>query len=108
MTTLDFIAAAAVARARLMERAVHDPGPWHIRIGDLEVEAAKVRTPSRVVFLATFTETPSGDTDVAWLYCQGEPVSSKEIGDVPGHVPFCIEWAIIGPGVTDSAPVVGG
>lgn len=82
-----------------MERAVHDPGPWHIEIGDVRVEAVKVRTPSRVLFLALFDEVPSGEADVAWLYCGGDPISSKEIGGVPGRTPFNVEWAIIGPQV---------
>lgn len=82
-----------------MERAVHDPGPWHVEIGDIKVAAFKVKTPTRVLFLASFEEVPVGETSVAWLYCKGDPISSKEIGGVPERAPFCVEWAIIGPSV---------
>jgi hypothetical protein len=101
MSTLDFVAAAAVARARLMERAVHDRGPWQVEVAGVKVDAVKVRTPTRVIFLAHFEQVPDGDTDVAWLYCQGDPISSKNVS-VPVSGPFCIEWAIIGPSVSET------
>lgn len=95
MSTLDFIAAHAVARARLLERAVHDPGPWQIEIAGVREDAVKVRTPHRVLFLANFYDL-APDADVAWLLCAGEMISSKDI-TLTGGGPHAIEWAIVGP-----------
>lgn len=97
MSTLDFVAAHAVARARLLERAVHDPGPWQIEINGVREDAVRVRTPHRVLFLANFYGIPDAETaDVAWLLCAGEMISSKDVR-LSGVAPYSIEWAIIGP-----------
>ena len=96
MSTLDFIAAHAVARARLLERAVHDRGPWQIEIGGVREEAVRVRTPQRVLFLANFYGLDEPHPDVAWLLCDGDIISSKDI-ELTGTGPYAIEWSIMGP-----------
>lgn len=94
MSTLDFVAAHAVARARLLERAVHDPGPWQIEIGGVREGACKVRTPTRVLFMAYFEELPDPETlEVAWLLCGGEMLSSKDV-QLSGDGPYAIEWSV--------------
>jgi hypothetical protein len=106
MSTLDYAAARAVARARLLERAVHDSGPWQIEIAGIREDAVKVRTPHRVLFLANFYSVPDPDATVAWLLCDGQFLSSKDIrlGD---SGPFSIEWSIIGPdSLEPSSPAV--
>lgn len=87
---LDFMAARAVARAKLLERAVHDPGPWEIRVGDETSQAVKVRTASRLIFLAHFSSLDKLE-DVAWLSCRGELLNSLDI-QAPAGGPFSIEW----------------
>jgi hypothetical protein len=96
--TLDFIAASAVARARLLERAVHDRGPWQIEAGDLTVDAVKVRTPHRVIFLGYFERPPAEPTEQLYLHCRGNPVSSMPVS-VPTAGNFCVEWVLAGPQV---------
>lgn len=75
---LDLLAAQRVTQARVFEQAVHDPGPWTIRIQDVEVGAVRVRCPTRVVFLAVFPPRSWGEqSQTAWLSCRGELKSSK-------------------------------
>lgn len=88
---LELAAARAVAQARLLERAVHDRGPWEIEVDGTRVPAVRVKTPSRVLFLAYFADTPTDD--VAWLYCGGEMLSSLQIG-VPESGSCTIEWSL--------------
>src|SRR5256885_636880 len=94
MSTLDFIAAQAVARAKLLERAVHDAGPWEIEINGLRVPALRMTTVSRVIFLADFPEVcwviPP---EAAFLYCRGDLIASREI-IAPAEGAHQIEWTI--------------
>lgn len=91
---LDFMAAQAVARAKLLERACHDPGPWSIEVQGIRVAAVKVRTPSRVIFLASFPaicwiEPP----EVAWLYCADELIGSQDIF-APAEGAHTVQWSL--------------
>lgn len=100
---LDFMAAQAVARAKLLERACHDPGPWSIEVQGVHVPAIKVRTPSRVVFLASFpdlcwVEPP----EVAWLYCAGELIGSQDIV-APAEGAHTVQWSL---GLQEQQPVL--
>lgn len=88
---LDFQAARAVTRARLFERAVHDTGPWAVRIGDVTEFAVKVSTRRGVLFIAHFE--PGVEGEVAWLICRGEEVSSREITPAPQG--FALDWWLI-------------
>jgi len=42
--------AQIVMRARQIERALHDPGPWTIRVGDVDHPARKVVGDDHVTF----------------------------------------------------------
>ena len=91
---LDFVAAQAVARAKMLERAVHDHGPWEIEVHGLRVAATRVRTPSRVIFLGWFPDLCWIDPpDLAFLYCRGELVGSQRI-IAPGEGAHTVEWTI--------------
>jgi|SRR5580765_3341445 len=87
---LDIQAAQAVARAKLFERAVNDPGPWAVRIGDRVEWAVKVRTTQSVLFIVHFGTDVTDD--VAWLMCRGEEVSSQTI--VPSPEGFALQWRV--------------
>lgn len=91
---LDFAAAQAVARARLLERACHDAGPWEIEVQGMRVPAVKVRTPHRVVFLGAFPDMCwIQPPEVAWLYCRGELIGSQEIL-APAEGAHTVQWSI--------------
>lgn len=89
---LDFVAAQAVAHARLLERACHDSGPWEIEVQGMRVPALRVRTPRSVVFLATFPEmcwlTPP---DIALLHCAGELIGVRPIV-APAEGAHTVRW----------------
>jgi hypothetical protein len=76
--SLDHVAARMVMRARQLERALHDPGPWSITVGpdndQWEIPARKVVGEDHVTFIAVvplegerpvFAELLSGDEIVA-------------------------------------------
>lgn len=90
---MDLQAAQAVVRARLLERATHDPGPWTVRMGAITVDAVRVRTPASVRFLLYFRDLP--DDTVAWLCCRGEEVSSWDLtGKLPESGAFTLQWKL--------------
>lgn len=93
---LDLQVAQAVARARLLECAAHDPGPWTVRMGDMVVDAVRVRTPSSVRFLLYFESAP--DSDIAWLCLRGEEKSSWDLtGQLPSSGAFTLQWKLSAP-----------
>lgn len=76
--SLDSVAARMVMRARQIERALHDPGPWSISVGShrhqWKIPARKVVGDTHVSFIAVvpldegdvvFAELMSGDDIVA-------------------------------------------
>jgi hypothetical protein len=89
---LDFVAARAVAQAKLLERALHDRSAWEIEVNGVRQLAVKVITPSQIVFFASFpplcwVEPP----EVAWLLCNGETLASRDIS-APADGGCTIEW----------------
>lgn len=91
---LDIAVARAVARAKLLERAVHDSGPWEIEINGMRFPAVKVKSDVRVLFLThipqmCFVTAP----EFAQLYCRGELVGSRQI-ITPLEGSYSIQWAL--------------
>lgn len=94
LDTLDFVAAQAVNRARLLERACHDSGPWEIEIQGMRITALRVRTPHSVLFLATFPNMCWVDPpETALLYCAGELVGVRSIV-APAEGAYTIRWTV--------------
>lgn len=91
---LDFVAAQAVAHARLLERACHDSGPWEIEVQGMRIPAVRARTPHAVIFLATFPEMCWVEPpDTALLYCADELVGARPIV-APGEGAYTVRWTI--------------
>jgi hypothetical protein len=95
---LDLLVAEAVFRVRLIERALHDAGPWSMRYGGFDAPAVRLIAADRVIFRAHFP-------DVCWisdpgptvlLLCDGETVSVQSIGR-PEDGEFTMEWEIALP-----------
>lgn len=98
--TLDFAVAQALFAARQAERALHDRGPWEVRIGSLSVPACKIIAPNRVVFFAHFPEHCWLQPPVmAELLCRGEVVGTKALDEVT-DAEFAFEWHITVGGLT--------
>lgn len=90
---LDFLVAQTVQRARLIERALHDNGPWEISYGKISVGACKAVLDDRVVFLARLPETCwlVKPDPVISLLCRGQVVAVKVI-EHPGDGAVDIQW----------------
>lgn len=93
MSMLDFAVAQAAFRARQMERALHDNGPWTIAWGPFTVPASRLIGSDRIVFLAHFPAHCylSAPEAPATLLCRGEVVGTQDI-EFPGDGEFELEW----------------
>lgn len=92
---LDFAVAQALYRARQMERALHDPGPWTIKWGPHEVPASRLVGETSIHFLAHFPEHCYLDapSPTATLLCRGEVVGTRDI-EFPGDGAFSLTWVL--------------
>lgn len=97
--SLDHVAARMVMRARQIERALHDPGPWTITVGphpgQWRLPARKVVGEDHVTFIAI---VPLGDEEcmdgvsavAAELNCGEDLVAVKLLDPVGG--PAQVSW----------------
>lgn len=81
--SLDHVAARMVMRARQIERALHDPGPWTILAGPYLGEARKVVGDDHVTFIAVLPLMGSGPVP-AELHCGKDVVAVKLLDPVGG------------------------
>ena len=89
--SLDLAVSRAIMRLRLLERAVHDDGPWEIRVGDQVLQAVRIVFDDRVVFSVHFSSIPT--QPMLELLCAGELVSVRPV-EHPGYAPFILDWEI--------------
>jgi len=90
--SLDFLVNQTVFRARQIERAVNDSGPWTISYNGQEAPAVRWVGEDRVIFRAHFPDACwiGGDTALT-LLCRGEVVGSRPI-ETPDDGEFLAEW----------------
>lgn len=96
---IELDAAQALFAARLLEAAVHHPGPWAFRWGDIEVPAEKVLTEDGVLFTGRFPEIcylerPEGGLS---LLCEGTVLAIRPPDDFehPGDTGFLVTWKVL-------------
>lgn len=96
--TLDLAVARAVFRARQIERAANDSGPWTVVYGNQSAPAVRWCGEDRVTFRAHFPNACwLEDSDpVVTLLCHGEFVGEQVI-DVPDDGEFIVEWTFALP-----------
>ena len=87
--TLDHLATQAIAKARLLERAVHEPEGWSVVVGDQAVSAERVALPSAVQFTAWLEPT---EDCTAMLCHNGEILSVR--GCEPQTETWGLQWVI--------------
>lgn len=80
---LDTLVAGAVADARLLERSLHDHGPWSVRWADTTVPAERQVGATSVAFSASFPADHQGDGEYAELWCRDELVQVRYVGPPP-------------------------
>lgn len=81
--SLDNVAASMVMRARQLERALHDPGPWTIHAGMYMGNARKVTGEDHVTFIAVLPLMGDGPVP-AELHCGEDTVAFKLLDPVGG------------------------
>lgn len=92
MQNLDVLAARAVFTAKLLERALHDDGPWTIQIGEHEHPASREFTDTGVLFSVVFDLPASDEPVIATLRCAGVTQDVKSVSLVGGN--FALSWAV--------------
>ena len=95
---IELDASQALFAARMLELAVHHPGPWTFRWGEVEVEATKEITDVGVVFTGAFPDLcylhpPEGGLEIL---CEGRVVGIRpaEHGH-PGDTGFTVTWEVL-------------
>lgn len=97
MSSLDTLVAQMVMRARQVERALHDPGPWKVRIGDVDFPARKVVGPDHITF---FSLVGMNGPATAELVCGNDVVAVRPTIDFCGVAQVSWEFAIEAPVMT--------
>lgn len=96
--TMDLAVARAVMQARAIERALHDRGPWAIRVDGVDYPAVRWILEDRVLFrvhlpdvcwLSEETERPVS------LVCSGEVVGTRTVEFVDGE--STLDWMFVIP-----------
>lgn len=95
---LELDASQALFAAKMLESAVHHPGPWTFRWGSVEVPATKHFADDGVTFTGTFP-------DLCWLYppqdgllllCDGVILGMRRMDqDSPGDTGFSVTWDVL-------------
>lgn len=96
---LELDAAQALFAARMLEAAVHHPGPWTMNLDGVEVEATKEISANGVVFTASFPEIchlekPQGNLTIS---CDGVVMGMRRVSpdDHPGDTGFLLTWSVL-------------
>lgn len=87
MSRLDFLAARMMTRARQVERALHDPGPWKVRADGTDYPARRVLGEDHITFYALI---PSLVADVIELVCGEDTLAVNDAE--PTSDAFEIMW----------------
>jgi hypothetical protein len=90
---LERLASHAVYSAALLERAVHDRGPWTMRWGPIEVVAKRTVHEGGVSFEAVFPEAcwiTRPEPNVT-LLCRGKFAAMRAV-EHPGDTAFAVTW----------------
>lgn len=97
MSSVDTLVAQMVMRARQVERALHDPGPWKVRIGEVDFPARKVVGEDHITFFALVGLCGSSALE---LVCGDDVVSVRMSRDDHGVAQVSWEFAIETPVMT--------
>lgn len=96
---IELDAAQALFAARMLEAAVHHPGPWTFKWGEIEVPAEKTFTDEGVVFAGEFPSVcylrrPEGSLEIR---CEGIVMGMRSVEEFehPGDTGFTVTWAVL-------------
>lgn len=95
---IELDAAQALFAARMLEAAVHHPGPWTFKWGEVEIPAIKYFTGNGIIFVGTFPDLcylrrPEGGL---LILCEGVVMGMRRIDDDhPGDTAFEVKWEVL-------------
>ena len=95
---IELDASQALFAARMLEAAVHDPGPWTFQWGSIEIPAERTITPEGVTFTGTFPDVcylrrPEGGL---LIRCAGAVMGIRRVDDQhPGDTSFVVTWSVL-------------
>lgn len=96
---MELDAAQALFAARMFEAALHHPGPWTFKWGEIEIPATKTFTEDGVVFVGRFPDVcylrrPEGSLTIL---CDGIVMGMRhpEEFEHPGDTGFEVSWGIL-------------
>lgn len=96
---IELDAAQALFAARMLEAAVHHPGPWTFKWGEIEVNATKHFTDDGVVFNGVFPDVcylrrPESSLEIR---CDGIVMGMRSVKEFehPGDTGFVVTWAVL-------------
>jgi hypothetical protein len=95
---LELDAAQALFAARMLEAAVHHPGPWAFRWGGIEVPATKTITERGVTFTGAFPDVCylHPPQDGLLILCEGTVMGMRRMDlDHPGDTGFLVTWDVL-------------
>ncbi len=95
---LELAVARAVMQARQIERALHDQGPWAIRVDGITYPAVRWIMADRVQFRVHMPDVCWLDDDLERsvdLLCSGEVVGSRTVEFVDGE--STLDWVFVLP-----------
>lgn len=95
MRTIDTLVATAVFRARLIERALHDAGPWSIGYADQVLPAERIIEDDRIVFRAVLPrQCWVVPPDSRLVLRSGEDVVAVREIEHLGDGGFVLDWVL--------------
>lgn len=96
---IELSASQALFAARMLEAAVHHPGPWTFKWGEIEVPAERTISSDGVTFTGRFPDVcylrrPEGSL---LLLCEGVIMGmrSPEEYQHPGDTGFLVRWSVL-------------
>lgn len=96
---IELHASQALFAARMLEAAVHHPGPWTFRWGGVEVPAERTIDASGVTFVGRFPDLCwlRRPTDGLLLLCDGAIMGMRRISEFehPGDTGFEVAWSVM-------------
>lgn len=97
MSSVDTLVAQMVMRARQVERALHDPGSWKVRVNEIDFPARRVVGEDHITFFSLVDMDRPG---VLELMCGDDVVSVRPGSDQQGVAQVAWEFAIETPVMT--------
>jgi len=95
---MELAVARAIMQARQVERALHDHGPWSIKVADVAYPAVRWILDDRIIFRVHLPDVCWLDEDAEQqveLLCAGEVAGTRTVELVDGEC--ALDWMFVLP-----------